>query len=586
MTSWVPFDLLDHLWQSTLFTAAVWLVTRAVRSNAARVRYWLWFAASVKFLVPISVLVSVGERFAWRTTPTAAPAVAAVIEQVLTPAAATVATVSSGPVAPSSSTLWPMLLLVAWSAGVLLVLAQWWQQWKPIRRALRDARPADIGDHDDVTVRASSSMIEPGVFGILRPVLLVPEGITDRLTPAQLRALIAHERCHIRHHDNLTASLHMAVEALFWFHPLVWWLERRLIEERERACDEYVLQSGSTPSDYAEGILEVCRFAKDPSPVFVAGITGADLRRRIESILQNPTIRPLGVRRALALGVGSALVALSPVVVGAVNTSARQQDERTGVTTAAFEVASIKQNTSGEFLGRFGYEPGGQLVVVNNAVRNLIRSAYSLQNYQILGGPDWMNSDRYDVSARAGGDPSQEQLRLMLRRLLSERFKLVARIETREIPIYALVVSNLDRSLGRGLRRAAVDCLAISAAAEKRGVAPQLPQPQGNRPACGTRSMPGLMMGTGVSMSDLAKNLAGPADRMVVDKTGLTGSWDFDLTYVLDQPLPNTPGLPSPPTDGAPLFTALQEQLGLKLEPQRAPIDVLVIVSIERPTEN
>ena len=80
MTSWVPFDLLDHLWQSTLFTAAVWLITRAMRANAARVRYWLWFAASVKFLVPISVLVSVGERFAWRTTPTAAPAGAAVIE--------------------------------------------------------------------------------------------------------------------------------------------------------------------------------------------------------------------------------------------------------------------------------------------------------------------------------------------------------------------------------------------------------------------------------------------------------------------------------------------------------------------------
>ena len=93
-------------------------------------------------------------------------------------------------------------------------------------------------------------------------------------------------------------------------------------------------------------------------------------------------------------------------------------------------------------------------------------------------------------------------------------------------------------------------------------------------------------MGAGVSMSDLARNLAGPADRMVVDKTGLTGSWDFDLTYVFDQPLPNVPGLPPPPADGAPLFTALQEQLGLKLEPQRAPVDVLVIVSIERPTEN
>ena len=252
----------------------------------------------------------------------------------------------------------------------------------------------------------------------------------------------------------------------------------------------------------------------------------------------------------------------------------------------SFDVASIKQNTSGEFLGSFGYEPGGQLVVVNNAVRTLIRSAYSVQNYQILGGPEWMNSDRYDVMARATGNASEGQLRLMLQRLLGERFKLVGRREIREIPIYALVTAKADRTTGPGLRRAAVDCVAIAADAEKRGVAPQLPQAQGNRPACGTRSMPGVMMGTGVSMPDLARNLAGPAGRMVVDKTGLTGAWDVDLKYLLDQPLPPIAGVPPAPTDGASLFTALQEQLGLRLESQTAPVEVLTIVSIERPTEN
>jgi uncharacterized protein (TIGR03435 family) len=252
----------------------------------------------------------------------------------------------------------------------------------------------------------------------------------------------------------------------------------------------------------------------------------------------------------------------------------------------SFDVASIKQNKSGEFFGRFGYEPGGQLVVVNNAVRNLIRSAYGLQNYQILGGPEWMNADRYDVSARAAGNASEEQLRLMLRRLLSDRFKLVVTRETREIPIFALVVARPERPLGPELRRAAVDCMPIVAAAEKQGVTPQLPQPQGNRPACGTRSMPGLMMGAGVSIADLARNLAGPTDRMVVDRTGLTGPWDFDLRFALNGPAPNIPGLPPPPADAPSLFTALQEQLGLKLEPQRAPVDVLVITSIERPTED
>ena len=252
----------------------------------------------------------------------------------------------------------------------------------------------------------------------------------------------------------------------------------------------------------------------------------------------------------------------------------------------SFDVASVRQNTSGEFVGSFGFEPGGQLIVVNNPVRSLIRSAYGVQNYQVLGGPEWMNSDRYDVRARAAGGPSEEQLRLMLRRLLSERFKLVARRETREIPIYALVIARPDRPVGPDLRRAAVDCMAITAEAEKRGINPELPQPQGNRPACGTRSMPGLMMGAGVSMADLARNLAGPAGRLVVDKTGLSGAWDLDLKYVLAQPLPDIPGLPAPPSDGASLFTAIQEQLGLRLESQLAPVDVLTIVSIERPTEN
>jgi len=264
----------------------------------------------------------------------------------------------------------------------------------------------------------------------------------------------------------------------------------------------------------------------------------------------------------------------------------RAQTPQGSSSLPSFDVASIKPNKSGEFFGRFGYEPGGQLVVVNNAVRNLIRSAYGLQNYQILGGPDWMNADRYDVSARAAGNPPEEQLRLMLRRLLSDRFKLVATRETREIPIYALVVARPERPLGPDLRRAAVDCMPIVAAAEKQGAVPQLPQPQGNRPACGTRSMPGLMMGAGVSMADLARNLVGPTDRMVVDRTGLAGAWDFDLKFVLDGPPPNIPGLPPPPADAPSLFTALQEQLGLRLEPQRAPVDVLVITSIERPTEN
>jgi len=107
---------------------------------------------------------------------------------------------------------------------------------------------------------SSPLRLEPGVFGVREPVLLLPEGITDRLTAPQLEAIVAHEMCHVRRQDNLTAALHMVVEILFWFHPLVWWIRARLVAERERACDEEVLRATAKPAVYAEGILNVCKF--------------------------------------------------------------------------------------------------------------------------------------------------------------------------------------------------------------------------------------------------------------------------------------------------------------------------------------
>ena len=109
-------------------------------------------------------------------------------------------------------------------------------------RAVRRAAPLPLAL--PVPVKSSNTMIAPGVFGIFRPVLVMPEGIADRLPPAQLDAIIAHELCHVRHRDNLAAAIHMFVEAIFWFHPLVWWLGARIVEERERACVEEVLQLG------------------------------------------------------------------------------------------------------------------------------------------------------------------------------------------------------------------------------------------------------------------------------------------------------------------------------------------------------
>ena len=578
-------ELANHLWQSTLFAVAIGLLTLMCRKNHASVRYWLWFSASVKFFVPFTLLMALGDRLEWasRAPQIAAPAVSAAVAQVSRPFVVDPAVgFLAVPQAPHSVDWLALAVVGVWVAGTIAMTVVRFRTWRQIRAAVRasslwtvDSLPMPAG----VAVRSTPGVMEPGVVGLWRPVLLVPAGIEDDLTPRQLIAVLTHELCHIRRGDNVTAAVHMAVEAAFWFHPLVWWIGSRLVDERERACDEEVVRTCGEPRTYAEGIVHVCRRYVESPLVCVSGVSGANVKTRIKDIMMNHAVANLSVVQKAVLAAVATVAVVAPIL-------AQSAPPDSTADLPSFEVASIRQNKSGEFVGRFGYEPGGQLVVVNNALRNLIRSAYGLQNYQILGGPDWMNADRYDVSARASGDPSQEQLRLMLRRLLSERFKLAARLETREIPTYALVLARPGRSLGPGLRRAALDCLAITAAAEKRGVAPQLPQPEGNRPACGTRSMPGSMMGAGVSMSDLARNLAGPANRMVVDKTGLPGSWDFDLTFALDQPLPNIPGLPPPPVDVVPLFTALEEQLGLKLEPQTGPVEVLVIDHVERPTPN
>jgi hypothetical protein len=159
---------------------------------------------------------------------------------------------------------------------------------------------------------------EPGIVGIFRPALLLPNGLMDRLTPAQVEAVVSHELCHVQRRDNLAAAMHMVVEALFWFHPLVWWIERRLLEERERACDEEVLSRGAEPLAYAEGILNVCKLYKESALLCVSGVAGADLKKRIEDIMSNGVTHTLSVgRRALLVVAGIAVLAV-PMTVGVV----------------------------------------------------------------------------------------------------------------------------------------------------------------------------------------------------------------------------------------------------------------------------
>jgi beta-lactamase regulating signal transducer with metallopeptidase domain len=250
--------LANHLWQSTLFTGIAGLLTLALGNNRARVRHWVWLVASWKFLIPFSVLISFGGQIHWRTAPqTTQSSLSLVMDEVSQPFTVPVASPLPMSAPPPVVSPIPALLWTIWACGFLGISCSWWIRWRRIRAAVRAGSPV----HLEIPIRVVSSTLplEPGVFGVFRPVVLLPEGILDRLTAAQLKGVISHELCHVHHRGNLMAAIHMFVETVFWFHPLVWWIGKRMVEERERACDEEVLQLGSEPRVYAEGILNVCK---------------------------------------------------------------------------------------------------------------------------------------------------------------------------------------------------------------------------------------------------------------------------------------------------------------------------------------
>jgi beta-lactamase regulating signal transducer with metallopeptidase domain len=274
--------LLNHLWQSTICVGAGGLLTLLLRQNSARIRYWIWFAASVKFLVPFSVLVWLGQLIA----PThitsellsASRLPPALVTQTLTGPFAEVA-----PRAIERTIPWQALVVAVWGVGALLIIASWAARWRRMRRLVKRSRPLPIDV--PVPVRSLPGLLEPGLVGVVHPVLLLPEGFVERFSPAEIQSVLAHELCHLRRRDNLTYAVHLMSCAAFWFYPIVWWLGPRLIAERERACDEAVLASGHRAELYGGCILKVCSQYVTALVVGTCGLSGTDLQDRIRWIM-------------------------------------------------------------------------------------------------------------------------------------------------------------------------------------------------------------------------------------------------------------------------------------------------------------
>ena len=599
-------DIFNHLWQSTLFALAVGFIAVALRQKAARARYWIWCAASVKFLIPVAALERVGGFFPLASAAPAAstPTTIAILRMAEPFTRTTVSAIGTATVGGALDWL-PTALWLVWFFGAEFVVLRRLNAWRRVRAAARDSRPTTLDGlaiPKGVAIRCSATQLEPGTIGIVTPVLLLPSGIDAHLSAAELETVIEHELCHIRCRDNLTAGVQMLIEAVFWFHPLVWWIGARMVDERERACDEHVLAIVENPRTYADAILHICQRYVYAGLATVPGVGGGDLRRRIERIMRKEVGAAVSTRTRAWLAAAGAAAVLLPAGIGAVTTTAQRRVAQPLSPVAsisnqrpAFISASVKRNDSGNLMVQFIPDAPGWFTAINAPAALLIRFAYDLPDFAVTGSPDWVNKDRFDVTARVPDNDSVDARRLMLQRLFEERFMLSAHHESRRLPIYAMRLSNRNGALGPRLRRSGADCAGVPmlpllpgrvAAAEMARDAPC--GFFGMSPSTNLPNAAGGLAFRGLTMGALAKAFTTAVHRTVVDQTGLPGYFDGEFDFISElPPPPPPPGLPNPFT--APfssIFTVVPDQLGLKLDGDRGPVDMLVIDSVQHPTSD
>lgn len=329
--------LTAHLWQSTLWTAATAIVALTLHRAPARYRHAVWMLAAAKFLVPFAFLVATGAAFSAWLAPAELP-LAGWIDRSLFFLTLRSSTTELWRASGNVDLIRPVLLLI-WIAGAAVLLTSRLRQWRAAVTLVQQATPLDSGREADALARAmrkstcrraidlrqADTTREPAIVGVLTPVIVWPAGLSDSLTDDELEAVLVHEIAHVKRHDNLMAWLQITAETMFWFYPLTWWLGTRIVNERERACDEEVVQMGTDTQSYAAGILKVCNFCLRAPSAFVAGVGGSNLAQRIERILTG-SARATRTRaaRLTCLCFGLAMT-VAPMTLGALGVTSNEQ---------------------------------------------------------------------------------------------------------------------------------------------------------------------------------------------------------------------------------------------------------------------
>jgi bla regulator protein BlaR1 len=306
------------------------------------------------------------------------------------------------------------------------LLMRWFLQWRAIHSMLASASYLQIDL--PVPVRVTSGELPPGVFGVFRPVVLLPHAVLEELSPQQIQAVLAHEMCHVRRHDNLTAAVHKCVEVIFWFHPLVWWVGANLLREREVACDEAVIEQGYEQAVYAESILNVCRLGVAAQFSVMAASTGGSLKERLLSIMSEQRASPIDHGRFVLLFVAAMLTCYGPIAAGVVTGAIREASFSGPIT---FDAIHLQPSAPG--WRRAQFDPvAGQLLLENVSLRQLISMAYPAS--RVNSDPDLIDRVYYDIEARwheAGTASERNVYRELLSQILRANSNLQLHVSTR-----------------------------------------------------------------------------------------------------------------------------------------------------------
>jgi uncharacterized protein (TIGR03435 family) len=579
----------------TLVAASALIVTRIARRSRASFRHLVLASASLALLV-LPFVASIGPSIPVEVPVMYEPLISAnvvlpadagqpVSDSRMTASYDNAAEQISIPVSTVIAALW-----VAGSVFFLLPMAAGLWQLRRVRRsgvAWRDGESMlreladEIGIQRPVTLLLHEAVPGPMMCGILHPAIVFPPDAQSWNDADRRRAMI-HELEHVRRRDCLIHGVARLVCAFYWFHPLVWMSWRRLGLEAERACDDAVL--GCTDAtEYADQLVTLAgRITPGSRPPLLAMAGRSDLRTRVAAVLDAGQRR--GRPGALSvIGALAAVVLLITVIspLRAVGTSPERRALQVAGALPEFEVASIKPRgrSQGPYMLGADFQPGGRVSATNSPLFSLIIAAYNLSFKQLRGGHDVL-SESFDLDARAGANSlsadapvevRNAQLRLMLQKLLADRFKLAIHKETIETPLYALVVAKNGPRL--------------------KPSPPDFKCPEGARCSLGGGPAGGIK-GRNVEISELVDVLTAFADRPVLDRTGIHGRYDIDVPSWSRSPQqPPTGGEldgsePGPNPLDPSLFVVLQEQLGLRLEAIRGPHDVYVVDHVERPAPN